>query len=151
MYPVPFRQAVLNVFQYFGSMRKAAVICKVSVASICRWAASLHPKTRSKRPVTLSDAMVASVQAFMLGKTRCSALEVVQFLKDSWGIQVSRQLAHAIIKRLGFSYKRSRKRGAGPKVRQATVEFLSAFLQADQEGTMKAVSTSVVAQCTGTL
>lgn len=142
MYKVPFRQAVLQVYAFFGSMRKAAAICKVSPASICRWVSSLHPCARCPKPPALSDAMVASVRAFMLERTRCSALEVVQFLADTWGIQVSRQLAHAIIKRLGFTYKRSRKRGSGPRVRNATAEFLSEFLRAHREGTLVSVDES---------
>ena len=37
MYHISFRQATLNLYSYFGSMRKTALVLKVSVASISRW------------------------------------------------------------------------------------------------------------------
>lgn len=95
MYLLPFREAVLRVYEHFGSMRKAATICKVSVASISRWTRDSRPKARAKRRHgTLSDALVGSVRAFLTERTRCSSLEVVQFIKQSWGFLVSRQLVH---------------------------------------------------------
>ncbi|NBK26314.1 MAG: hypothetical protein EOM68_30420, partial [Spirochaetia bacterium] len=121
-------------------MRKASAICKVSVASISRWARSSCPKARTKRQRgTLSDALVGSVRAFLMERTRCSSLEVVQFIKQSWGFGVSRQLAHAIIRRLGFTYKRTRKRGGGARIRKATREFLVAYSEALERGNVVSV------------
>jgi len=86
-------------------------MCGVSAASISRWAKQLHPKKRLfPRPVT-SDALVASVDSFMRSKTRCSSREVVDHILTTWEITISRQLAHCIIRRLGFTFKRIRKHG----------------------------------------
>jgi transposase len=127
MYKISFREAVLRVYAFFGSMRMTAKVCRVSVASVCRWTRHLKPATRKTRIGTLSDAMVASVHVFMTAQTRCSAMEVVQFLKERWHMSVSRQLAHCIIRRLGFTYKRTRKRGGGHKNVKTRREFFEAF------------------------
>lgn len=70
MYRVPFREAVLRVYEYTGSLRKASRICGVSIASISRWSRQLEPCKRAKRRTFLSDAIVSSVDAFMRYKTR---------------------------------------------------------------------------------
>lgn len=143
MYKVPFREAVLNVYEYVGSLRATSRMCKVSVATISRWSRRLLPsKRRSAKSVMLSDALVASVRVFMEAKTRCSSLEVVQFLKDAWNIAASRQLAHSIIRRIGFTYKRTRRRGGGARIRKATAAFLDAFTEANKNGTLVSVDES---------
>lgn len=141
MYKVPFREAVLNVYEYTGSLRATSKMCKVSVASISRWSKRLMPSKRKSR-VVFSDALVASVRTFMQERTRCSSMEVVQFLKDAWGLTTSRQLAHSIIRRLGFTYKRTRRRGGGAKIREATKMFLETFKKASDEMTLVSVDES---------
>ena len=148
MYQTPFRQAVLRVYEYTKSMRKTATICGVSVASICRWQRRLEPKkwTRGAR-VLLSDALVASVDAFMRKKTVMSAIDVVQFIKGAWDITVSRQLAYCIIRRLGFTFKRTRKRGGGncptkPRGGEGASSFFERFLEAMARGVLVAVDES---------
>ena len=142
MYNIPFREAVLRVYAFFGSMRMTAKVCRVSVASICRWNRHLKPAARNPRSGTLSDAMVASVHVFMTAQTRCSAMEVVQFLKERWYMSVSRQLAHCIIRRLGFTYKRTRKRGGGHKNAKTRSELFEAFSSAFANGEVVAVDES---------
>lgn len=133
MYHLAFRQAALRVYEYFGSMRKAAHVCSVSCASLSRWLKRLDPLPRKGRP-KLSDAIVASVAVFMGEATRFSSLEVQKFLRDRWGIQASRQFAHCIIRRLGFTFKRTRKRGGGEVIRRNTRAFLEAFRAATRDG-----------------
>lgn len=137
MYRVPFREAVLRVYEYTGSLRKASRICGVSIASISRWSRQLEPCKRAKRRPFLSDAIVSSVDAFMRSKTRCSSVEVVAYVQDTWGINISRQLAHCIIRRLGFTFKRSRKRGKrkDPQEDNAVKRFFEQFNNACLQGT----------------
>lgn len=141
MYKLPFRQAVLNVYEFTGSLRVTSKMCKVHASTICRWTKRLQPNKR-KPHVMLSDALVASVRVFMQTSTRFSSMEVVQFLKDAWNMHVSRQLAHSIIRRLGFTYKRTRKRGGGAKIRQATKSFLDAFTSACTNGSLVSIDES---------
>jgi transposase len=142
MYMTPFREAVLRVYSFFGSMRKTAAICGVSVASVSRWSKQLAPKQRVARSVTLGDAIVESVGIFLRSRLCCSSLDVVQFIRETWRIDVSRQLAHCVIRRLGFTYKRTRKRGGGAVIRKATTEFLTAFQRAAAAGTLVSVDES---------
>ena len=144
MYRIPFRQAVIRVYSYTGSMRKTAAICSVSAASVCRWLKRLEPKCRLGQRKILSDALVASVDAFMRNKTRCSSTEVVTFIQDVWKISISRQLAHCIIKRLGFTYKRTRKRSASlrSKTLPHTNSFFERFQTAFRDGTLAAIDES---------
>lgn len=127
MHAVPIRRLVLRVYAFLGSMRQTARVCSVSVASISRWLRRIEPLPYSGRTPMLSDAIVDSVQTFLTSATRFSSLEVVQFLEDKWKINASRQLAHCIVRRLGFTFKRTRKRYIGGKVHTATQSFFDSF------------------------
>lgn len=130
------------MYNYLGSMRMASRICKVSIASICRWSKCVTPATRH-RSHKLSDAIVASVAAFMQSSTRFSSLQVVKFLQENWKINASRQLAHSIIRRLGFTFKRTRHRGKRTTTSpQSALDFRQRFSQAFVQGTLVAIDES---------
>ena len=145
MHQVAVRELALRVYRYTHSLRKTALMCGVSVASISRWAKQLHPKQRLfPRPVT-SDAMVASVDSFMRSKTRCSSREVVDHILTTWGFTISRQLAHCIIRRLGFTFKRIRKRGKclhSPSHNEKLEAFFREFDEAYSKGSLASLDES---------
>jgi transposase len=66
----------------------------------------------------------------------------VKHIQQLFDVTISRQLAHLIVKRLGFSYKRTRKRGVSARKEAATPLFLSAFSEAITAGTVVAIDES---------
>ena len=83
---------------------------RVSVSSVHRWSKRLEFQKRSRRPVKLSEALRLSVQSFLAASTRFSTTEVIDHVKQAFGLTMSRQLTSVLIHRLGFSFKRTRKR-----------------------------------------
>ena len=147
MYNSSVRNLVLTVYAYFQSMRKTARACRVSIASICRWTKRLEPKKRGvcKKPL-VTDALVASVNIFMREQTRCSSHDVIEHVHSALGLRISRQLAHCIIRRLGFTWKRTRKRGrplfTKPGAEESRSTFFRSFLKAHAAGTLVSIDES---------
>ena len=133
MYHPSTRKTILAIYDYLGSMRKVAFITKVSIASISRWSkdrdAAARPR-RTQRGGKLTDAIMASVRLFMQTETRVSSWEVVSHVQEMYGITISRQLAHLVIHRLGYTFKRTRKRGISQKKESAIPPFVVEFLTA---------------------
>lgn len=119
MYHEAFRQAAIRLYNFFGSMRRTATV-------LGKHQHSVIVKHRKLRSTVVSDAMKASVHCFMSSKTRTSSLQVVQHIQDVFGFRISRQLAHVIIRRQGFTYKRTRKRGI-PSKQQSPNTFFAAL------------------------
>lgn len=115
MYSISFRESVLRVYEYFGSMRKTATILKVSIASISRWAKNINPLKHQRRPIKVTDAMISLVKLLINKNPSICCKEIVEEIKNAFEVEISKQLVHLIIQRLGFSYKRIRKRGKSNK------------------------------------
>ena len=71
--------------------------------------------------------MKQSIRLFMLESPRFSSLEIVACVKFMWNITISRQHAHRIIRQVGFTYKRARRRGGGPRIRKNISAFLQSY------------------------
>ena len=140
MYPIAFREAAIRVYVFLGSLRKAAAALGIGVASLCRWVQHLTPCERASIPVKMSVVIQESIHAFMKADTCLSAVSVVDHVKQRFGVQISRQLAHSVIRRLGYTYKRTRKRGHSLRVHAALPIFLKRFMAV--EGILVAVDES---------
>lgn len=123
MYSISFRESVLRVYEYFGSMRKTATILKVSIASISRWAKNINPLKRQRRQTKVTDAMISLVKLLINKNPSICCKEIVEEIKIAFEVEISKQLVHLIIQRLGFSYKRIRKRGKSTKKIDLINEF----------------------------
>ena len=126
-YHLHFRLAALRIYEYMGSMRKAAAALRISAASICRWVARSEQLPRRRRS-KITAAMEALVQSKLASVpwTTCSALAAHMF--EVFQVRVSRQLVHVIVKRLGLSWKRTRSRGTS----KASDDLRKSFVQAAQ-------------------
>ena len=142
MYHESFRKAVLTLYHYFGSMRRTADVLKVSVASISRWSKSSVIVPPCKRPTMITAAINESVRLFLERETRLSSIDVVNHIRTTFGFTISRQLAHVIIRRLGFTFKRTRKRGISKRKAEATPTFLSSFMETIHRGDIVSIDES---------
>ena len=142
MYHESFRKAVLTLYHYFGSMRRTAAVLEVSVASISRWSKSGVISQPCKRPTMITSAIKESVRVFLERETRLSSIDVVNHIRTTFGFTISRQLAHVIIRRLGFTFKRTRKRGISKRKNEATPTFLSSFMETMNRGNIVAIDES---------
>jgi transposase len=114
MYPLEYRKCVVHLYHTLGSLRAVASIVQPSISTISRWAKTIQPKhsIRKSKPRTITEDMIAAMKVYLNENPTHSAYQVRQFLKDAFGIIVSRQLVQvAISKRMEYTYKRTRKRG----------------------------------------
>jgi transposase len=114
MYGVEFRRGALAVYEYLGTMRRAAEALNISAASICRWKRELLPHARRSRGSKMADAMVAAIRIHLSDHPTASAQQLCVLLANQFSITVSRQLVQRVVAQMGFSYKRTRKRGPKP-------------------------------------
>jgi hypothetical protein len=73
-------------------------------------------------------------------ETRCPAL--ARLILDVFGMSVSRQLIHVVVKRLGYTHKRTRKRGVSVSAEEKRQPFCQAFLDSCQSGQVVAIDES---------
>lgn len=126
MYHIEFRKACIALYEYFGSLRQVSRILKVSIATLSRWLHRLEPSKRSTNPRKTTDALIEIIRCFMTVHPTANCPLVVKHIREILGISISRQLVYLILtKRLGLSYKRTRKRGRSS--RKDTYDFATFF------------------------
>ena len=122
IYPPEYRECVTTIRHLLG-VRATAAIVKASASSICRWGKRIGRIFRDDQKSMISEIMIDAIKQFMLGNPSTKAKDVKQFIKYHFNINVSRQLVQVVIsKRLGMSYKRTRKRG---RTMEEDVEYTS--------------------------
>jgi transposase len=127
MYSIEFRKAVLKLYDYFQSMRKTAKALDVSISSISRWTKDLYPKVRQRVATKTSDALVAFIKTFVSTNPATTSIEIAAQVLKHFGFPVSKQLISVILHRLGFSFKRIRKRGKSSKKNVLLQTFIEKY------------------------
>lgn len=139
MYDVKFREAAVLVYSYFGSMRKAAKVLKISAASMCRWIKRLEPK--GWPPLSSRRAFTETMRTFVrqsLGDDPCvTCMQLQKALLERFDVRVSRQLIGTAIRAMGYSRKRVRSRPSHASAetrRERLHEFRNAIETVISEG-----------------
>lgn len=127
MYSIEYRKAVLKLYDYFQSMRKTAKALNVSIASISRWTKDLYPKIRQRVATKTSDALVAFIKHFVSTNPATTSIEIAAQVYKHFEFSISKQLINVILQRLGFSFKRIRKRGKSSKKTILLQNFVEKF------------------------
>lgn len=139
MHSLEYRRAVLAVYEFTKSMRHVSTMLDVSVSSICRWSKSSVFAGWPPRDQKITAAMRDAIRARLAEHPQTTSIELVRLLRHGFGVVVSRQLVNLVLrKRLGFSWKRTRKRG--PKGAtwsdDRVAEFKRQFVAAYRRGTL---------------
>jgi transposase len=111
-YSEEYKRTVVQLSYIFG-IRGTAAIVRASASSICRWRRRVTRKDRIGQS-KITELMVQSIKEYMQSRSNDNILanDVKSFIKETFDIEVSRQLVQIIIsKRLNISYKRTRSRG----------------------------------------
>jgi transposase len=86
--------------------------------------------------------MLACVDAFLSAATRFSSKDVVEHIRQTFNITISRQLAHVMIRRAGYTFKRTRKRGTSNKPKLPLKPFANTFFAAFNNNRLVALDES---------
>ena len=141
MYHVQYRRAALAVYEFFGSMRKAAAALHVSIASICRWCKRVEPVLR-RRCTKAGAAIEEYVRSRLLHQPCTTCRDLVADIDRVFSVSVSRQLVQIVVRRLGFTRKRTRKRGISPRSVSERGPFRQALQVAIGQGPVVAIDES---------
>jgi transposase len=110
MYDQGFRIAALKLYNYIGNMRKTADALNIGVATIWRWIhKGIIPMKRQK--ISFPETLVSFVKCSIESQNHITQLELISKIKTHLGVHVSRKCLSTVIKVIGFSRKRLRKRG----------------------------------------
>ncbi len=135
MYTAEFRRATLLVYEAFGGMRRTAKVMNVSVASISRWLRlnTTSRQPRQARPSKISSAVEAYIHSHVLQYPASTCTTLSQEIRRVFAMNVSRQWINVILRRLGYTRKRTRKRGVGRQTEERRREFFSAWAALQDE------------------
>ena len=112
MYSIDARKMVLTIYEYFGSMRKAAKVARVSISTISRWNKQILPsQDRKKRPSKLSDVITSFILLTSSKQPTLRCIDIAKLVNETFDLSISRQLVHLVFKKNDISFKRVRKRG----------------------------------------
>jgi transposase len=123
MYEIGIRKTAVCLYNYFKSLRKTSAALKISIASISRWARCIDIKTRIRSSPKTSEALKCFIQNQLLIHPCITCPFICIEVQKVFGFSVSRQLVHTIIKKLDFTYKRARTRGASLKKESLVTQF----------------------------
>jgi transposase len=111
-YKLPFREAAVKLYHFFGNMKVTANVLGIGVATIWRWLNGyLHPKKREYKPYKLTNAILDFLKCLVSKHPTLSQVEMSEKLKETFGIYFSRQCIKCALTKLGFSRKKISKRG----------------------------------------
>jgi transposase len=134
MHSHEFKKAVLLVYDYLGSMRKAEKVLRVSSSTISRWSKQCGLPSWPLRGSKITEAMLAVMRLKLREFPSTSAAQLQQHLASEFGIAVSRPLVSLVLRtRLKYSWKRIRKRGprgsgwSDDKIDAFKLQFLQAY------------------------
>ena len=112
MYEIGIRKTAVCLYHYFKSLRKTSVALKISISSISRWAHDINIKVRNRSSPKTSEALKCFIENQLKTNLGITCPYICIEIHKAFGFTVSRQLVHTIIKKLNYTYKRARTRGA---------------------------------------
>jgi hypothetical protein len=114
MYNETFRKVALLLYSYLGNMKKVALALKIGIGTVWRWV-RLGIQSNPRFPLAFPDAMVSIVEFFVTENNHSTHLDIQKEIQRCTGNVVSRHCIASILKGLGMTRKRLRKRGKHPR------------------------------------
>lgn len=146
MYDIQVRIASLRVITSLHSLSKSSYLLGISKASLSRWTKRLHPSPWNRKPHLSTPSLISNVKELLRNKLYFSLQSLQNDLSSFYDSCPSKQLLHLILrKRLGFSFKRTKKRGVPRNrnntidVRQRYVSFLREYVSCLERRTLVSV------------
>lgn len=110
MFSYDYRLAVVRLYNAIHNMREVARMMNVSAASVSRWCRCIHKKPRTSKPRKFSEGCRLFVEGLLTAFPLLTCAQIAAKIKDVFGVSVSRQLVSTVVRKLGFTRKRCKKR-----------------------------------------
>lgn len=112
MYDAAFRTAAKRLYEYFQSMHKTARALRIGVGTVWRWVQSWG--TKPQRSSRITEVMLNFFKLELERRVAWTHHQLCERFKYVFHFNISRQLVSNILKRLGYTRKRIKKRGFKP-------------------------------------
>ena len=137
MYSMDRRKLAAHVYSIFNSLRKTAMLLKVSHSSVARWI--LNPEKKqydaSNRKLNgKTTRVIVGILAAVKSDPLISTRGLATLIEASTGVHISRELARCVLKNNGLTRKKARFYGEPPDLRVKTDKFLATRDEYIREG-----------------
>lgn len=124
MYSLDVRKIARNIYLLGYSLRFVSELMKISVSSIHRWVSNTEKKNYY-RPSKKADTITEIIKSTILLNPFITVRAFVTLIKDSLNIEVSKELVRIVIKRLGFSLKKTKFFAKPKTLKERTETFIA--------------------------
>lgn len=116
MYNQGFREATLVLYKYLKNMKKTAKALNIGIGTVWRWINNgITPLKR--HPSEIPEVLKSFVKLKLEGNNSLTQTELKKLVLEHLQVNISRHCISTIIRLLGLSRKRLRKRGLTNKVK----------------------------------
>jgi transposase len=126
MYDAGFRKATLNVYRSLRSLRKTSRLVNISKSTLQRW---MDSHCRQRRTTCGKTNIAGCIQRNIERDPFLTCRDLVRVVALETGTHISRQLASAVLKRLGFSRVKARRSHFDIRSQQHQLDSFMASLQ----------------------
>jgi transposase len=108
MYPLDIRKQALKIYSKVQSLRKTSKLLDIHFSSISRWLHQLERKPYPERKYTKEALVVETIKDLLQTNPLLSGRILQRKLKETFNVELSRELVRVAIKKLGFTRKKAR-------------------------------------------
>ena len=107
----------------FLSLRKTAIILKVSHSSVSRWLKNVNKKQYYRKPSLSSEHVVCTIKSALIADPFVSTRKIVSIVKDVCNVDVSKELVRTAINKIGYTRKKAKFYSAPKRLEEQTQVF----------------------------
>lgn len=108
MYPIDRRKLAIHVYSLLNSLRKTAIILKVSHTTISRWIKNPEQKKYTFTKILKSSIVSQTIKATLDNDPFISIRSLSDLVFKTFNFKISKELVRTIIKKNGLSRKKAR-------------------------------------------
>ena len=108
MYSLDIRKLATHVYSMFLSLRKTAIILKVSHSSVSRWLKNVNKKQYHRKPSLSTEHVVCTIKSALIADPFVSTRKIVSIVKDVCNVDVSKELVRTAINKIGYTRKKAK-------------------------------------------
>ena len=107
----------------FLSLRKTAIILKVSHSSVSRWLKNVNKKQYYRKPSLSSEHVVCTIKSALIADPFVSTRNIVSIVRDVCNVDVSKELVRTAINKIGYTRKKAKFYSAPKRLEEQTQVF----------------------------
>ena len=108
MYSIDVRKIACRLYTKYNSLRKVSLILEISHSTISRWLKNIERKQYFRKPKLCTDFLVDLLKTTIIINPFISIRQLLDKVKTTCNINVSRELIRTAIAKLGFTKKNAR-------------------------------------------